>query len=78
MSGNLILNWLQIQKDNQNVHLVTQMIWGKTTHVGCGWIQFPRQSRSQEDEYENILVCNYGVGGNMLGQSVWIVLFVQK
>jgi len=46
------------------------MIWGKTTHVGCGWIQFPRQSRSQEDEYENILVCNYGVGGNMLGQSV--------
>ena len=22
-------------------HLVTQMIWGRTTHIGCGWTQFP-------------------------------------
>jgi len=53
------------------------MIWGRTTHVGCGWIQFPVESGSNkfhkiypEGEYENFFVCNYGVGGNVPGQPV--------
>ena len=45
------------------------MIWGQTTHVGCGWTQFPLQSNKisfnrlyPDGEYENFFVCNYGVG----------------
>lgn len=58
------------------------MIWGKTTHVGCGWIQFPVQLGSNkfhriypEGEFENFFVCNYGVGGNVPGEPVRLILF---
>lgn len=34
--------------------------WGHTTHVGCGWVQFP--SQGNETKYENFMVCNYGIG----------------
>ncbi len=54
------------------------MIWGKTTHVGCGWIQFPVEAGSKkfekiypEGEFENFFVCNYGVGGNVPGEPVY-------
>ena len=68
----------QVHSEDQNVHLVTQMIWGRTTHMGCGWIQFPVESGSKkfekiypEGEYENFFVCNYGVGGNVPGEPVY-------
>ena len=46
------------------------MIWGQTTHIGCGWTQFPLADNNKliynrlypEGEYENFFVCNYGVG----------------
>eukprot|EP00095_Tigriopus_kingsejongensis_P004672 maker-scaffold1703_size30640-snap-gene-0.8 protein:Tk04672 transcript:maker-scaffold1703_size30640-snap-gene-0.8-mRNA-1 annotation:"venom allergen 3-like" len=41
---------------NGGGHMIT---FGQATHVGCGWIQFPS---NQSGEYENFLVCNYGLG----------------
>lgn len=40
----------------------TQMIWAKTTHVGCG--------RIRTTDYCSI-VCNYGPAGNMQGEPVY-------
>ena len=67
-----------MHSEDQNVHLVTQMIWGRTTHMGCGWIQFPVEAGSKkfekiypEGEFENFFVCNYGVGGNVPGEPVY-------
>jgi len=74
----------QVHSEDQNVHLVTQMIWGRTTHMGCGWIQFPVEPGSKkfekiypEGEYENFFVCNYGVGGNVPGEPVYRCQFHQ-
>ena len=36
--------------------------WGHATHVGCGWIQFPGNSSSSVDSFENFMVCNYAIG----------------
>ena len=40
------------------------VVFGQATHVGCGWIQFPMGSKmaGKPQEYENFMVCNYGVG----------------
>lgn len=61
-----------------DTNLVTQILWGRTTHVGCGWTQFPLSEGSSkfdgiyaEGEYENFFVCNYGVGGNVPGEPVY-------
>ena len=61
-----------------DTNLVTQILWGRTTHVGCGWTQFPLLEGSSkfegiyaEGEYENFFVCNYGVGGNVPGEPVY-------
>nr|CAH8866010.1 unnamed protein product [Trichobilharzia regenti] len=40
----------------------TQMVWEKTTHVGCGVKVCPRS------DYGLSIVCNYGEGGNWKGQ----------
>lgn len=57
---------------------MTQILWGRTTHVGCGWTQFPLLEGSSkfdgiyaDGEYENFFVCNYGVGGNVPGEPVY-------
>ena len=55
------------------------MIWGQTTHIGCGWTQFPLATNNKllynklypDGEYENFFVCNYGVGGNVPGEPVY-------
>ena len=65
-----ILSSHQIQMHRRDQHLVTQMIWGRTTHIGCGWTQFPLKDNQKlvynrlypGGEYENFFVCNYGVG----------------
>lgn len=44
----------------------TQMMWGVTTHVGCGRTEYV---------IDNVryltLVCNYGPGGNIVNQPVY-------
>ena len=70
---------LQIDPHQMDTNLVTQILWGRTTHVGCGWTQFPLKDTDTsrfrgiyaEGEYENFFVCNYGVGGNVPGEPVY-------
>lgn len=54
-------------------NVITQMLWGHTTHIGCGWAQIDvGESRfDYPGRYENFFVCNYGVGGNVPGQPVY-------
>jgi uncharacterized protein YkwD len=47
-------------KSWQDVGHYTQLIWGNTTHVGCGI------ARNAEEDY---LVCRYGPPGNWEGQD---------
>ncbi|XP_043287979.1 venom allergen 5-like [Venturia canescens] len=40
----------------------TQMVWAKTTEIGCGLVRY---TRNNGEDYEIFLVCNYGPGGNV-------------
>ncbi|KAF7995899.1 hypothetical protein HCN44_007006 [Aphidius gifuensis] len=44
----------------------TQMVWGQTTHIGCGVTRYYRK-----EYYTTVLVCNYGPGGNVLDRPVY-------
>jgi len=44
----------------------TQVIWGKTSYVGCGWIKY---KHGEEDT--TTVICNYGPAGNVLGQPIY-------
>lgn len=43
----------------------TQMIWARTTEVGCG------RARFGNDRVRMVLVCNYGVKGNVEGNTIY-------
>jgi len=45
----------------------TQVVWAETTEVGCGISYY-------EDEgwFTNLVICNYAVGGNMQGGTMYI------
>ncbi|XP_040565552.1 venom allergen 5 [Lepeophtheirus salmonis] len=48
----------------------TTMIWGSTKKIGCGFVH--HYDRTQlNNPYKKTLVCNYGKGGNILGQEVY-------
>ena len=44
-----------------------QMVWGRTTRVGCGLTGY-RASGGYHAQY---YVCNYGESGNVLGREVY-------
>ena len=44
-----------------------QVVWAEVKEVGCGTISFGKSPTS----YQQIVVCNYGPGGNWNGQSVY-------
>ncbi|XP_077289006.1 salivary antigen-5-like isoform X2 [Arctopsyche grandis] len=41
----------------------SQLVWGETSHVGCGFTFYYDPSRG----YTKLYVCNYGPGGNVIG-----------
>ncbi|XP_063988419.1 uncharacterized protein LOC135168315 [Diachasmimorpha longicaudata] len=45
----------------------TQMVWAKTTSVGCGASRYKKKG----EFYKTYLVCNYAPGGNYDGQAVY-------
>ena len=65
----------RIGKGDPRTTLVTQMLWGHTTHIGCGWTQIDvgdeKFAGIYPGRYENFFVCNYGVGGNVPGEPVY-------
>ena len=45
----------------------TQVVWGATTKIGCGRIQYkPSGARSGKE----MIICNYGAAGNFIGYIV--------
>ncbi|KAJ8684188.1 hypothetical protein QAD02_019980 [Eretmocerus hayati] len=44
----------------------TQMVWAKTTKVGCGGVKYRRKGANTL-----FLVCNYGPAGNWLGEPIY-------
>ena len=46
----------------------TQMLWAKTTSIGCGATKY------KDGKFNKFyLVCNYGPTGNILGQPLYAV-----
>lgn len=71
-----LLDSFNLEESEPGAVLVTQMLWGHTTHIGCGWLQVEVGPERWADtnypgSYENFFVCNYGVGGNVPGQPVY-------
>jgi hypothetical protein len=48
----------------------TQLIWGATTKVGCGYVSYVDPA-APDYPYRQTLICNYGIGGNMMGSKVY-------
>nr|XP_023024173.1 venom allergen 5-like [Leptinotarsa decemlineata] len=48
----------------------TQLVWADTLEIGCG-VSFYIKQREGRRWYDKILACNYGPGGNYLGQPVY-------
>ena len=46
----------------------TQQIWAGTTDIGCGYAHY----KDGIWAHAEFVVCNYGVGGNMLGSPIYI------
>jgi len=47
----------------------TQLAWGATKEVGCGFVAF--STGDGDVPYQQYLICNYGVGGNMGNSAVY-------
>ncbi|XP_044762206.1 venom allergen 5-like [Coccinella septempunctata] len=44
----------------------TQLVWANTDHVGCGYAYY---NKGGYFRYQKLYVCNYGPGGNYIGQN---------
>ncbi|KAL3280249.1 hypothetical protein HHI36_017744 [Cryptolaemus montrouzieri] len=44
----------------------TQVVWANTDNVGCGYTYFIKEGKFK---YQKLYVCNYGPGGNIIGQN---------
>ncbi|KYN39549.1 Venom allergen 3 [Trachymyrmex septentrionalis] len=75
---NMILLWYDEVNDFNNSKIekyefepktghYTQLIWAKSTKIGCGKIEFKDSSNWNKIN----LCCNYGPHGNMIGQKIY-------
>ncbi|XP_012256324.2 venom allergen 3-like [Athalia rosae] len=46
----------------------TQLVWGQTSSIGCGKVRFYNGARGMNTLR---LICNYGPGGNVIGQRIY-------
>lgn len=46
----------------------TQLLWARTTHIGCAGIEY-----YVEEERIRTTICNYGPGGNIPGSSIFLI-----
>ncbi|XP_042889295.1 venom allergen 5-like [Penaeus japonicus] len=51
---------------NRGVGHYTQIVWGATTHVGCGYIAY-----NDNRYFQSYYACNYGRAGNYVSQKVY-------
>ncbi|XP_071056994.1 uncharacterized protein [Onthophagus taurus] len=56
---------------SMNTGHYTQVVWAESDHVGCGYTHY-ENSRSGY-RYHKLYVCNYGPGGNIVGQNPYEV-----
>uniref|UniRef100_A0A224XJN9 Putative scp-like extracellular protein n=1 Tax=Panstrongylus lignarius TaxID=156445 RepID=A0A224XJN9_9HEMI len=66
-----IRNWfnelyLYGRNDYLNSGHFTQVIWGDSHLLGCGYLYYKNQRR-----YVKLYVCNYGPGGNIIGRPAY-------
>ncbi|XP_037794543.1 CRISP/Allergen/PR-1-like, partial [Penaeus monodon] len=53
---------------NRGVGHYTQLVWGATTHVGCGYIAY-----NDKRYIQSYYACNYGKAGNYVNQKIYSV-----
>jgi len=49
----------------------TQLVWADTDKLGCANVYFNDTSHTSIPYYKNLVVCNYAIGGNILGGSIY-------
>ncbi|KAJ8977691.1 hypothetical protein NQ317_005423 [Molorchus minor] len=64
-----IAQFLGVVKGKYMIGQYTQLVWSETRYVGCGFISFTENY--DIGKYHHRLVCNYGPGGNIIGEAVY-------
>merc|ERR1711962_1092659 len=49
----------------------TQLVWADTDKLGCANVYFNDTSHPSLPYYKNLVVCNYAIGGNVLGSAIY-------
>merc|ERR1712080_93495 len=50
----------------------TQVVWGDTTHIGCGWSKYEGyEPATRVYGTQTQVVCNYGPSGNYKGEPLY-------
>jgi len=49
----------------------TQLVWAETDKLGCANVYFNDTSHPSLPIYKYLVVCNYAIGGNILGSSIY-------
>lgn len=58
-------------RPNPKTDHYTQMVWGETTHIGCGLILGKYDHPGKGPCYYHHLVCNYAPAGNIQGDVIY-------